>query len=217
MATRPADVVPFEAPEVKTDLKPIRLAAADVVASATALVRPRTEAELEKAAAALVAIKTQVVDPAEKVRKHLNEPITEAKKRNDRLIAETLTVGDTYLPELQEQLRGGIVAYRSREFKRETAKAQKALDKLIERADGEAEVVPFVPGGATPKRTVKTAGGMVIVGARLKFAVTDESLLPEHCFIRIPNAKLIQGLLEAGQDVPGVTAVYELNTTVRSA
>jgi hypothetical protein len=219
MATKPAEVVPFVAPEPVTDLKPIRSAAADVVQVAASLTRPRTEADLEAAAAALVSIKTLVVDPAEAVRKDLNKPLAEAKKRQDELIRNTLTVGDTYLPDLEKELRAGIVAYRSREYERAQRKAARQIERLEEKAgaaDGPT-VVPFVPGGETPKRTVKTADGMVIVSAKLKFTVTNESALPEHCFIRVPNAKLIQGLLEAGQDVPGVTAVYELNTTVRSA
>lgn len=217
MTTQTAEVVPFEAPEVTTDLKPIRVAAGDVVKAAQALVHPRTEAEVEEAARALVAIKTKCVDPAEAVRKELNKPLAEAKKRQDELIRNTLTVGETYLPDLEKQLREGIVAARSREFKRENARAEKALAKLAEASDdGEPGVVPFVPGDASPKRTIKTADGMVIVGAKLKFVVTDPDALPEHCKHTVPNEKVIAGLLDAGQDVPGVTAVYELNTTVRS-
>jgi len=217
MATKAAELVPFEAPEVKTDLKPIKTAAVEVVERATVLTKPRSAAELEEAAAALVAIKKQVVDPAEAVRKHLNEPVAETKKRNDTLIHDTLTVGDVYLPDLEQDLRAGIVAYRAREYDREQRKAQKALDRLAADAlsGDDAKVVAFVPGGDSPKRTIKTAEGSVSIGARLKFAITDEAALPEHCFMRVPNSKLIEGLLASGQDVPGVAAVYELNTTVR--
>jgi hypothetical protein len=226
MATKPAEVVPFQAPDVKTDLKPIRIEATALVAEVAELPKIRTDAEYEAACAALVRLEKQVNKPAEAVRKHLNEPINEAKKRNDQLIADTLTVpgpdGESrYLPDVAKELRSQICDYQSRQYLKAARAAQQALDRLEaqdERAKAagvELAALPFVPGVASPKRTTKTADGMVIVGAKLRFTIVDQAALPEMCTKTVPNEKAIEALLESGQDVPGVTAVLELGTTVR--
>jgi hypothetical protein len=222
MATKSAEVIPLATPEVATDLKPIKATALAIVSRWGGLKRISNEAELEAVAADLVRIEKAANKPAESVRKHLNEPLAEAKNRNDALIRETLTGEDgTYLPDLAAGLRALICEYASRDYMKAARAAQKQLERLEAAATKAAAsgldipVLPFVPGLASPKRTIKVGDGMVIIGAKLKATVLDANQLPDEFLMKVPNAKAIEAALEAGREVPGVQAQLVTNTTVR--
>jgi len=208
--------------DVSMDLKPIKAHALSVIGELRDLKRIGDEAEYEAACATLVRIAKQIDKPAEAVRKHLNEPLAEAKSRNDALIRETLTDEDgTYMPDLEQRLRAMICEYQSRAYTKAARAAQRQLDRLAAAAEKseaigiDMPVLPFVPGLASPKRTTKVSDGMVIVGAKVKAPVIDAAALPDEYLMRVPNTKAIEAALEAGREVPGVQAVLELRTTVR--
>ena len=222
MSTDVSPAVALAAPEVDTDLKPIKAAVLALAADMAGVDSIRSEADLEAVCTALVRLQKGAVKPAEAVRKHLNEPLATAKERNDRLIRDTLTADEgVYMPDLADEWRAAICKFSARQYVKRAREAQRELERLAtasekaEAAGMDVPVLPFVPGIASPKRTIKTPDGSVSIGAKLKATVLDESKLDARYFTRVPNMKLIEAEFEAGREVPGAVAELVLNTTVR--